>query len=351
MTVDPLLRVLATVAPGTPLREGLDRILQANKGALIVLGDGPEVLNICSGGFLLDAAFSPQRISELAKMDGAIILAPEAGRIARANVHLVPDPRIPTDETGTRHRTAERIARSMDVAVIAVSEGQRVITVYSQDRKHRLRSSGSLLDRANQALQTLGRLRDRLDRQAAELTTLEVEDVVTVTEVIDVLQSVETVDRIGSDIEALIIELGVDGRLVRLQLEELVQDVRNLRALLLSDYSDTDGTTVDQVAKEIEELELDQVTDDLTIAEAARLPHGDGMRSPISPRGHRLLSQIPWASEYARERIISAFGTLSAIIDSSVDAMTAQAGISRSEAEAVKEGIRRVSEASLLRQV
>src|SRR5215207_8961150 len=126
------------VAPGQPLREGLDRILQANMGGLIVVGDGPEVLAICSGGFLLDAEFSPQRLSELAKMDGAIIVSPDASRIARANVHLVPDSNIPTSETGTRHRTAERVARSIAVPVISVSEDMQIIAVYAGDQKHQL---------------------------------------------------------------------------------------------------------------------------------------------------------------------------------------------------------------------
>src|SRR5438132_11969847 len=125
-----MLDALAAVAPGRPLREGLDRILQAGMGALIVVGDGPEVLNICSGGFLLDAAYSPQRLSELSKMDGATILASDASRIARANVHLVPNPNVPTSETGTRHRTAERVARSINVPVISVSQRMNVISIY-----------------------------------------------------------------------------------------------------------------------------------------------------------------------------------------------------------------------------
>src|ERR1017187_1207148 len=125
-----MIEVLGSIAPGRPLREGLDRILQANMGAFIVVGDGPEVLSICSGGFLLDAEFTPPRLSELAKMDGAIILAADSSRIARANVHLVPNPAIATSETGTRHRTAERVARSLDVPVITVSEDRSVISVY-----------------------------------------------------------------------------------------------------------------------------------------------------------------------------------------------------------------------------
>src|SRR5437660_9737258 len=152
-----MMEALSAVAPGTPLRDGLDRILQANMGALIVVGDGPEVLAICSGGFLLDAEFSPQRLSELAKMDGAIVLAPDASRIARANVHLVPSPNVATSETGTRHRTAERVARSIPVPVISVSEDLSVIAVYVNDMQHPLDPLPSLLNRANQSLRTLER--------------------------------------------------------------------------------------------------------------------------------------------------------------------------------------------------
>ncbi|MCP5030115.1 MAG: DNA integrity scanning protein DisA, partial [Actinomycetia bacterium] len=174
-----MLTVLARVAPGTPLREGLDRVLQSGKGGLIIIGDGPDVLNICSGGFLLDAAFSPQRLSELAKMDGAIILAADASRIARANVHLVPNPNVPTTETGTRHRTAERVARSIDVPVIAVSESMERIAVYLDSEKHQLETPPRLLNRANQALQTLERYKTRLDEVSSSLGALEVEDLVT----------------------------------------------------------------------------------------------------------------------------------------------------------------------------
>src|SRR6476646_357372 len=175
---------LAQAAPGTPLRDGLDRIVKAKMGALIVVGDGPEVLNICSGGFLLDAAFSPQRLSELGKMDGAIILASDASRIARANVHLVPNPNVPTSETGTRHRTAERVARSIEVPVISVSEDMQVIAVYVGDGKYPLEPIPRLLNRSNQALQTLERYKDRLDGVSGALSALEVEDLVTLRDVV-----------------------------------------------------------------------------------------------------------------------------------------------------------------------
>src|SRR5262249_40175075 len=158
------------------------------RGALIVIGDGPEVLSICSGGFLLDAEFTPQRLSELAKMDGAIILAPDTSRIARANVHLVPNPNVATSETGTRHRTPERVARSIGVPVISVSEDMASIAVYYGEIKHPLEASARLLQRANQALQTLERYKTRLDSVTSSLSALEVEDLVTVREVVTVLQ-------------------------------------------------------------------------------------------------------------------------------------------------------------------
>ena len=182
---EPLYGALRLVAPGTPLREGIDRILQAKMGALIVVGDGPEVLNICSGGFLLDAEFTPQRLSELAKMDGAIILAADGTRVARANVHLVPDPDIPTTETGTRHRTAERVARQIDVPVITVSEEMGVVSVHYRGHKRTLDAIPRVLARADQALQILGRYKARLDGVTGALSALEVEDLVTVRDVVD----------------------------------------------------------------------------------------------------------------------------------------------------------------------
>src|SRR6476620_10299911 len=180
---DELRDALARVAPGTPLREGIDRVIRSRAGALLVLDDGPAVLAICSGGFLVDAPYSPQRLSELAKMDGAIIISTDGSRIARANVHLVPDPTVPTSETGTRHRTAERVARSLQVPVVSISEEMSVINLYAGGLKHQLQDIGRLLDRANQALQTLERYKARLDDTLDNLTALELEDLATIRDV------------------------------------------------------------------------------------------------------------------------------------------------------------------------
>lgn len=227
---------LTLVAPGRPLREGLERILLAKRGALVVIGDDADVLSICTGGFLFDAEFSPQRLSELAKMDGAIILSDDATRIARANVHLMPEASIPTSETGTRHRTAERVARSVDVPVVSVSQAMGTITVYRGDDRHALQPASRLHERINQALQTLQRFRHRFDMAVTALSVLEVEDTVTVRDVAAVLQPAELVRRIADEVEVALLELGADGRLLRLQLDELVDGVDQVRRLVARDY-------------------------------------------------------------------------------------------------------------------
>src|SRR5881409_3971301 len=289
-----MMEALAAVAPGQPLREGLDRILQAGMGALIVVADGPDVLNICSGGFLLDAAFSPQRLSELAKMDGAIILASDASRIARANVHLVPDPNVPTTETGTRHRTAERVARSIDVPVISVSEDMSIINVYRNYLKHPLESIQRLINRANQALQTLERYKNRLDTVSASLSALEVEDLVTLRDVVTVLQRAEMVRRIAEEVEGYIVELGVDGRLVRLQLEELMGGVDDDRRHVIRDYFSQDDPAwrLDQAMEALSELGTDDLLDLKTVASVLHLPVSAELDGTAQPRGYRLLSKI-----------------------------------------------------------
>jgi len=348
-----MLAALTKVAPGQQLRDGLDRVLQANKGALIVMGDGPEVLNICSGGFLLDAAFSPQRMSELAKMDGAIILAEDTSRIARANVHLVPDPNIPTVETGTRHRTAERVARSIDVPVIAVSEGQRVISVYVGDQKYPLSSTSVLLDRANQGLQTLQRYRVRLDRGSAELTTLEVEDVVALRDTVNHLQLIETMLRVAAQVEADIVELGSEGRLVALQLDEVMEHVAEQRRLIIRDYfHEDDMWTIDDAVGALGQLSLEDLSDDVRVAAMLHLPDQDtDLNAPMTPRGYRMLSSIPRLPKRIIAEIVDTFGSLPKIMRASDDDFVNAAGLRPDVARSVRDGLRRVAEASILRQV
>jgi diadenylate cyclase len=345
-----LLSALGVVAPGTALRAGLDRILQASMGALIVVGDGAEVLNICSGGFLLDAAFSPQRLSELAKMDGAIILASDASRIARANVHLVPNPNVPTSETGTRHRTAERVARSIDVPVISVSEDMAVVAVYARDQKHALEPIPRLLTRANQALQTLERYKVRFVEVTAQLSMVEVEDLVTVRDVVSVLQRAEMVRRVAEEIELDIIELGVDGRLVRLQLDELMGGVEDDRRLVIKDYFHEDaGWHVDEALDALAELGTEDLLDLKAVGGALHLPDAQlDLDAGLQPRGYRLLGKIPRLPEPVVEGIVARFGTLQKIMRATIDDLDDVAGVGETRARAIKEGLSRLAETSIL---
>jgi diadenylate cyclase len=345
-----MLEALAQIAPGQPLRAGVDRILQASMGALILVGDGPEVLGICSGGFLLDAEFTPQRLSELAKMDGAIILAADASRIARANVHLVPNPNVATSETGTRHRTAERVARSVDVPVISVSEDMGVIAVYRNDQKHPLEATPRLLNRANQALQTLERYKSRLDTVSSALTALEVEDLVTVRDVAMVLQRAEMVRRIAEEIEGYIVEMGADGRLIRLQLEELMGGVDDDRRLVIGDYfSPSRHWTVDDAVCHLGTLEYDELLDPNGVAALLRLSAGSSeLDAHLQPRGYRLLGKVPRMPADVIERLVERFGDLQKIMRASVNDLGEIEGISARRAQAIKEGLARLAESSIL---
>ncbi len=345
----PELRAaLAQVAPGRALREGIDRILQAGMGGLLVIGDGPDVLNICSGGFLLDAAFSPQRLSELAKMDGAIILARDGSRIARANVHLVPDSSVPTSETGTRHRTAERVARSLRVPVITVSQRMNTISVYVGDQRHELEPTPRVINRANQALSTLERYRNRLDADAATLSTLEVEDLVTIRDVINVLQRIEGVERIADELEWAIIELGEEGRMVRLQLLELMGGVEHDRRHIVRDYRGEDRSVpLDTVLDDLSTLTTEDLIDPAELVHALRLPT-NALDASVSPRGYRLLSRIPRLPEQVIENIVARFGSLPRIMRATIDDLDDVEGVGATRAQAIKEGLIRLAESAIL---
>lgn len=344
---------MAQVAPGSPLREGLDRILLSGRGALIVIGDGPEVLNICSGGFLLDAAFTPQRLSELAKMDGAIILASDASRIARANVHLVPNPNVQTSETGTRHRTAERVARSLNLPTVAVSESRKEIQVYLGEQVHPLSTASRLLERSNQAIQTLERYRARLDTVSQNLSALEVEDLVTLRDVVEVIQRSEMVVRISTEIRRNLIELGSDGRLVRLQMEELVVGVDDDRVLLIKDYvGQGEIFDVGEAMDALSLLDDEALFDDVQLAKVLGLGStAPDLDANVEPRGYRLLSKLPRVNDLMVANVIQQFGSLGRVLRATASELEAVDGVGPGRARALKEGTGRLAEASLLDRI
>ncbi|MCZ7529927.1 MAG: DNA integrity scanning diadenylate cyclase DisA [Acidimicrobiia bacterium] len=344
-----MLAALRLVAPGTPLREGIDRILQARMGALIVVGDGPDVLGICSGGFLLDAEFTPQRLSELAKMDGAIILASDSSRVARANVHLVPDPDVPTSETGTRHRTAERVGRQIDVPVLTVSEDMSVVAIHRGADKRTLVPIPRVLARAEQALQILERYKRRLDAVNQSLSALEVEDLVTVRDVVAVLQRAEMVRRIAEEIEGYIIELGADGRLVQLQLEELFHGVEHELRLVAKDYFvASDDWELDSVTEVLAHLDTEALLDSPGVAEVLHLPADVDLDSTLQPHGYRLLNKIPRLPDGVVDRVVSRFSNLQMLMRASVSDLVEVEAVGETRARAIKEGLSRLAESSIL---
>ncbi len=339
---------LAIVSPGTPLRDGIDRVVRANAGALIVLSDEPDVLAICSGGFLVDAPYSPQRLSELAKMDGAIIISTDGFRIARANVHLVPDPTVPTSETGTRHRTAERVARSLDVPVVSASEEMGVISVYAGGSKRQLQETGRLLDRANQAIQTLERYKLRLDDSISNLTALEIEDVVTIRDVVNVVQRGEMVHRIADEIETMIVELGVDARLVRLQLDETYGEIDDELDMVVADYLPPHRNVEDTLG-EMSRLKDDDVLDVRMALATMHLADVD-LDHEIAPKGLRLLNRVHKLPNELASRIANNFGGLARLQRVTIEDLMAVDGVDEAIAHSVKETLERVTENTILDQ-
>ncbi len=353
-STDDLLRTtLLQVAPGTALRDGLERILRGNTGALIVLGFDKLVASVCTGGFDLDVDFSATRLRELSKMDGALVMTSDLSKIIRAGVQLVPDSTIETAETGTRHRTAERVAKQTGYPVISVSQSMRIIALYVDGRRYVLDDSAAILSRANQALATLERYKLRLDEVAGTLSALEIEDLVTVRDAMAVSQRLEMVRRIATEIEGYVVELGTDGRLLSLQLDELMAGVEAERELIVRDYlvsgSGRKARTVGDALTDLDLLPGNELLDLASIARSAGYSAGaDALDAAVSPRGFRLLAKVPRLPNPIIERLIDHFGGLQKLLAASIDDLQAVEGVGEARARSVREGLSRLAESSIL---
>lgn len=348
---DALKATLARVAPGTQLRDGLERILRGRTGALIVLGFDRTVDSICSGGFDIGIDFSPTRLRELAKMDGAIVCDRDASNILRAGVQLVPDHRIETQESGTRHRTAERVAIQTGFPVISVSQSMQIIALYVDGLRHVLEGSEPVLARANQALATLERYRARLDQVTGSLSALEIEAMVTVRDVAVTLQRQEMVRRISEEISQYVLELGIDGRLLSLQVEELTTGLGPGSEMVLRDYSGLGGSTV--VAEEqLARLQGFSSTDLIDLGTIASVlgfnPSTDSLDAVVQPKGYRLLSGIKAVPPTVANRLVDHFDGLQNLMAANIDDLMAVDGIGEQRARTVREGLSRIAETSLL---
>jgi diadenylate cyclase len=353
-STDDLLRMtLAQVAPGTELRDGLERVLRGNTGALIVLGHDKLVDSISTGGFELDVEFSATRLRELSKMDGAVVVTPDITRIVKAGVQLLPDSRIETTETGTRHRTAERVAKQTGHPVISVSQSMRIIALYVDGRRYVLDDSAAILSRANQALATLERYKLRLDEVSGTLSALEIEDLVTLRDAMAVSQRLEMVRRIATEIEGYVVELGTDGRLLILQLDELMAGVDVERELVLRDYlPPATGRRARKVEDALADLDALSATDLLDLSPIARAvgypATADALDMAVSPRGYRLLAKVPRLPNLVVDRLIEHFGGLQKLLAAGIDDLQAVEGVGETRARSVREGLSRLAESSIL---
>lgn len=348
---ETLRSVLASLAPGTDLRDGLERILRGNTGALIVLGYDKTVESICTGGFPLDVEFSATQLRELAKMDGAVVLTTDKSRMIRAATHLMPDPQIPTEESGTRHRTAQRVAQQTGFPVISVSQSMKIISLYLGNRRHVLENSTALLSRANQAVATLERYKARLDEVSQTLSALEIEDLVTVRDAASVSQRLEMVSRIADEIVGYGAELGTDGRLLSLQLDELMAGVEADRELIVRDYlpSGRRSRTAEQALAELSVLSSAELLDLTIVAKALGYPATpETLEQSVSPRGYRLLSRVPRLPSLVLDRIVEHFGNLQKVLAATVDELQTVDGVGDARARTIREALSRLADASII---
>lgn len=340
--------VVARLVPGTELRDGIDRILLARTGALIVVGYDEPVERICDGGFELDVEFSPTRLRELSKMDGAVVLSADGGRIRRANVHLVPDPALPTVESGTRHKAAERTAAQTGYPVVSVSRSTGIVTVYLGGLRHLVQPSQSILSRANQAMGTLERYRSRLDETTRLLSMVELEDFTTLRDVLSVLHCLELVRRIGREIDSDVGELGIDGRQLALQLAELIGESDTLRRLLIRDYlraHPVDEAGIDAALAELDALLEVDLLDLANLGPALGFPPTlEALDTAVCPRGYRLLAEIPRVSLSSVESVVAVYGSLSSLLSATADELETLDGIDPPLARQIREGLSRLAE-------
>jgi diadenylate cyclase len=337
--------VLRFVAPGTQLREGLENVLRAKTGGLIVVGFGPEMKHIVDGGFSINCDFSPAHLYELAKMDGAIIVSEDAKRILYANTQLFPPASISTSETGTRHRTAQRTAIQTNSLVIAISQRRNVITLYQGNFRYVLNEISVILAKANQAVSTLEKYKAVLDQALTNLGALEFEELVTLHEVTSVLQRIEMVLRIKSEVAKYICELGVEGRLVSMQLEELVSNIEEEAHMFIRDYCRDAGQSPDQVLQDMKKLSSDEMMDMTSFLRILGFSsHASMLEESVSPRGYRILHKIPRLPISIIANLVGHFHNLPRIMMATIEELDEVDGIGEVRARAIKDGLKRIQE-------
>lgn len=347
---DKILEILKLVAPGTELREGLENILKAKTGALIVVSDSEDILKIADGGFKIDEEFTSTNIYELAKMDGAIILSSDLKRIIRANVQLNPDFSISTRETGTRHKTAERVAKQFGELVISISERRGIITLFKGNFRYVINDTQSVLMRANQTLQALEKYKTVFDNMLSILSEHEFDDIVTLDTVINCIYRSEIIMRMETDVKRSIIELGDEGRIVNMQLEELMANVEDEEKLIIQDYNVNKEISTQSILEEIRKIDKKNlIVSEKIVKLLGYEVLSDILDTNVSPKGYRILSKVPKMPSSIIEKTVEAFGSLQHICSASIDELDDVEGIGEIRARIINQSLKRLQEQYILK--
>ncbi len=343
---DSLTDVLRLISPGTPIRDGLENILKAKTGALIVISDSKEVLDIVDGGFKLDIEYTPSRLYELAKMDGAIILSSDLKKILYANAQLIPSSSIATTETGTRHRTAERTAKQTGEIVVSISQRRNIITVFQGYSRYVLEDTSKVISKANQALQTVEKYKKVFDSKLNMLNEYEFNDIVTLENVITAIQRAEMVMKIVDEVQRSIYELGAEGRLLEMQLEELVGGLEKEELLIIKDYiAPGKKRTSEKVLKEIESLSHEDLMKSQVIARILGYDDFDNYDEvAVYTRGYRVLNKIPRMPATIVDNLVKSFKSFQHILAADIPDLDDVDGIGEVRARTIKQSLRRMQE-------
>lgn len=341
-----LNEILKMIAPGTALRQGLDNILKAKTGALIVIGDSQEILDLVDGGFNINEDYTSARLYELAKMDGAIILSSDLKKILLANAQLIPSSKIETAETGTRHRTAERTAKQTGELVISISQRRNIITVFKGDFRYVIEDTSKVLSKANQALQTVEKYKKVLDSKIATLNEYEFNDIVTLDNVITAIQRAEMVMTMAEEVNKHIFELGEDGRLVQMQLEELVGGLEKEELLIIKDYiAPGKKRTCEKVLEEISILEYDELMKQQVVGKLLGYDTFEEYEDVgVYPKGYRILNKVPRMPSNIVENLVKSFKSFQHIILADIKALDDVDGIGEVRAQTIKQSLKRMQE-------
>ena len=338
--------VLKNIAPGTAIRNGLDNILNAKTGALIAVADNSDVLNLVDGGFKLDVDFSPSKLYELAKMDGAIILSSDFKKILYANTQLIPSPEIYTAETGTRHRTAERTAKQTGALVISISQRRGIITLFKGNQRYVLKDLSDIISKANQALQIVEKYKKVFDNKINMINEYEFNDIVTLENVITVIQRAEMVMRIAEEVSRAIDELGEEGRLLEMQLDETVGDLVKEEKLIVKDYiAPGKKRSAEKIMEELSKIEYENLIKSDKIANLLGYEDFDNYDEiAVYTKGYRILSKIPRMPSNIVENLVKSFKSFQHILVADIQRLDDVDGIGEVRARTIKQSLKRMQE-------